>query len=453
LTCLALGLVVFALGHAAPSFAASAGITAAGTTLSYVAGPGEANNTTVSLSGTDLVITDSGAAGITDAGGCTVSAGPPPQAMCPAAGVTLIRVDLGDGDDTVAVNAQTPAFVLARGGGTDTVTCAGGGTAPADSGDQVTGCESDLPPETILYQAPPGKLNHAPQYTRDFALDSPDLDTIGFECQFAPATGFGPCEGITLPDGAYTLEARAIDEFGADPTPVSAAFEVDTTAPETAINGGPDPESDNSSPVISFIADGADAVGFECKLDDEDWRSCRPPASYSDLAVGTHTFSVRAIDDVGNADPTEATVTFRITSKPVHASGPPTGLIVVRPPASFVLIGGSTIRVSRKRIATVKLNCAGNRDCAGELTLTTAKRIRLARKRRGSRSLRRYVRLGGATFFIPAPRSLTIRIPLTKRAFRIVRKRKRIKTTITVSDKDRVGRSRISTREVYLRAR
>jgi hypothetical protein len=32
-----------------------------------------------------------------------------------------------------------------------------------------------------------------------------------------------------------------------------------------------------------------------------------------------------------------------------------------------------------------------------------------------------------------------------------VRKRKRIKVTITVTDKDRVGRTRISTRDVFLK--
>src|SRR4030095_3651950 len=100
------------------------------------------------------------------------------------------------------------------------------------------------------------------------------------------------------------------------------------------------------------------------------------------------------------------------------------------------LSGGSMIGGARKRVATVTLNCSGNRDCAGELTLTTAKRIKLSRKRR------RYVKLGAATFFVPARTPATIKIPLTKKAFRIVKKLKRIKTTIAVTDTDRVGRTR-----------
>ena len=126
--------------------------------------------------------------------------------------------------------------------------------------------------------------------------------------------------------------------------------------------------------------------------------------------------------------------------------GLPTGLIIVRPPASFVLIGGSTVKVARNRKASVTLNCSGNRDCAVELVLTTSKKIRVGRKRRGSRSRRRYVRLGAATFFVPAPRSLTVRIPLTKKAFRIVKKRKRIKVTVTVKPTRTASAGRASAR-------
>lgn len=450
LACLALCLAAFAFLNAAPSFAYGPGagvVTEADQTktLSYVAGPGEANNVTVGLSGTDYVITDSGVGSIADAGGCTVITGPPAQATCPASGVMLIRVDLGDGADTLAINDSTRALVLARDGVQDTITCAGTGTVAADDADQVNGCAANLPPDTVLVWGPPSRsADRTPEQGVDFALDSFDPDTLGFECSFDDA-GYGPCSGVTLTDGTHTLTARAVDEFGPGPTPVSRSFVVDTTGPDTVIDSGPPSTSDSNKATISFYSVGSDAAGFQCKLDGGDWQACTSPADYSGLTETHHTFSVHAIDDLGNAG-TDATVEFTVVRNPVAASGLPTGLIVIRPPASFVLIGGNTIKVSRKRIATVTLNCSGNRDCAGELTLTTAKRIKLARKRR------RYVKFGAATFFVPAPRSATIKIPLTKKAFRIVTKLKRIKTTIAVTDTDRVGRTRISTREVLLRA-
>jgi hypothetical protein len=440
LACLALCLGAFAFLNAAPSFAANAGLADSGATLSYVAASGELNNVTIAISGTDYVITDSGVASIADAGGCTVTAPPAPaQATCPAAGVTNIHVDLGDGADTLSINDSTAARVLARDGAQDTITCTGTGTVGADAADQVTGCTADLPPDTTFVPVPDRIASNAP----DFNVGS--SDATGIECRFDGTVS--PCTGTTLADGSHTFEAAASDAFGTDPTPVSQSFVVDTTGPDTVIDSGPPSTSDSNQATFSFFSIGADAAGFQCKLDGGDWQPCTSPSSYRGLTEAPHTFRVRAVDDLGNVDATEAVVEFTVLRNPVSASGLPTGLIIVRPPASFVLIGGNTVRVSRKRIATVTLNCSGNRDCAGELTLTTAKRIKLSRKRR------RYVRLGAATFFVPAPKSATIKIPLTKRAFRIVKKRKRIKTMITVTDKDRVGRTRISTREVFLKAR
>lgn len=436
---LVIGVVIMLAIAAAPASAASVGLTDSGATLTYVAGPGEINDLTVTLASGSYTVTDPGVATLTDSGGCTVAGN---QATCPEAGVTTIRIDPGDGDDRVAIGAPTPALVLARGGGLDTITCEPGDTVAADAGDPVTGCQADLPPETNISSGPSGRTSQNPPV---FGSDSPDPDVAGFECRF-DAAPFGPCTAASLAEGPHGFEVRAFDGFGPDPTPARRDFELDTTAPETAIDSGPPSETESSTATFSFLSPSQDAVAFQCRLDRLDWQPCTSPATYEGLRRGAHHFSVRTVDDVGNADPTGARVDFTVVAG-VGSSALPPGLIVTRPAASFVLIAGQTIKVSRKRVATVVLNCSGNRDCAGELTLVTAKRIKLSRKRR------RFVRLGAASFFIPAPRTLTIRIPLTKRAFRIVRKRKRLKTMVTVTDRDRVGRTRISTREVFLKAR
>jgi hypothetical protein len=485
---------VFALVHAASAsaYVVGAGLADGGTTLSYLAPPGEANNVTVDLVGTNYVLTDAGVATIADADGVDGCVASGNQATCPATtgtvSVATLRINVSDGDDQVVINAPTPSLVFGRdgndtltggpaadnfdgftgddtinvrGGGQDTVRCGDGNevqgdTAIVDVDDPNTGCEQvDLPPETMLDTGPSAKTADS---TPEFSFSSNEDPNVIYECNL-DGNGFGSCAapfapGTPLLEGAHTFEVRAVDAFGADATPAaSGTFEVDLTPPDTAIDSGPPPESDATSATISFVGIGSDVASYECKLDAEDWRTCAPPASYNDLAVGSHTFSVRAIDGAGNADQSEATVTFKVTSKPVQAAGRPTGLIIVRPPASFVLIGGTTVKVTRDRKASVTLNCSGNRDCAGQLALTTAKKIRVGKRRRGSRSRRRYVNLGSATFFIPAPRSLTVKIPLTKKAFRLVKKRKRIKITVTVTDKDRVGRTRISTRDVYLKPR
>jgi hypothetical protein len=445
LSCLVFGcMATLALLVPGSSLAYSPGVGLAdgGATLSYVAGPGEANNVTVDLAAGNYTVKDLGVAVIPDADGATGCAATGNQATCPAGTVTVIRVDLGDGTDAANVTATTPGVIVVRDGtGGDNVTCVAGQTVAADVGDTITGCPADLPPETLIVSGPSGKT---PDRTPQFIVDSPDVDASGFECRFDGAP-FGPCIPLALGDGPHTFEARALDDFGPDPTPASQAFVVDTTAPDTAIDSGPPSTTGSTSATISFLSLDPDAVAFECKLDGEDWRTCTSPAHYSGLAEGAHTFSVRAVDDVGNKDPTEATISFKVV--PGSSLPIPPRLILTRPPASFVLIAGRTITISRKRVATVSLNCSGNKDCAGDLSLVTSRRIRVSRKHR------RYVQLGATSFFIPAPHTLKVKVPITKKKFRIVRRHHRIKTMVTVTDRDRAGRTRISTREVFLRAR
>jgi hypothetical protein len=87
-----------------------------------------------------------------------------------------------------------------------------------------------------------------------------------------------------------------LDKVSLKPTP-------DTTPPQTTINFGPSSASTtyNGDPSFSFSSSEPNST-FECKLDSGSWVSCTSPKSYSGLANGEHTFSVRAIDRAGNAD-------------------------------------------------------------------------------------------------------------------------------------------------------
>ena len=82
----------------------------------YVAAPGEVNNLAVSLSGTDHVLTDSGAT--VDAGpGCSTSGN---TATCPASGIIGLTVSGGDGADSLTNNTSTPS-TLSGGDGNDSL--------------------------------------------------------------------------------------------------------------------------------------------------------------------------------------------------------------------------------------------------------------------------------------------------------------------------------------------
>lgn len=97
----------------------------------------------------------------------------------------------------------------------------------------------------------------------------------------------------------------------------------DTTPPDTTIVSGPSGTVAASSADFGFSSSEAGST-FECRLDPAaggTWASCTSPKSYTALAVGAHTFEVRAKDAALNTDQTPASRTWTI------ADSPPAGLL------------------------------------------------------------------------------------------------------------------------------
>jgi Bacterial Ig domain/Bacterial Ig-like domain/Chondroitinase B len=86
----------------------------------------------------------------------------------------------------------------------------------------------------------------------------------------------------------------------------------DTTPPNTTISSGPSGETTSTNASFSFSASEPGST-FACRLDASDFASCSSPKAYTGLAVGPHTFSVRATDAAGNVDGTPATAAWTIT--------------------------------------------------------------------------------------------------------------------------------------------
>ena len=80
----------------------------------YAAAPGEVNNLGVSLSGTDYVLTDSGAT-VGAGPGCSASGN---EATCAATGIIGLTVSGGDGADSLTNSTSTPS-TLSGGDGND----------------------------------------------------------------------------------------------------------------------------------------------------------------------------------------------------------------------------------------------------------------------------------------------------------------------------------------------
>jgi hypothetical protein len=93
---------------------------------------------------------------------------------------------------------------------------------------------------------------------------------------------------------------------------------VDTTPPDTTIGSGPSNPTTATTASFAFSSSEAGST-FECKLDAGSYGSCTTPKGYTGLAVGSHTFTVRAIDAASNVDATPATYAWTITAPSITA--------------------------------------------------------------------------------------------------------------------------------------
>ena len=185
-------------------------------------------------------------------------------------------------------------------------------------------------PHTVDATAPDTTIDSNPSNpstsgSASFGFSGTDAGTgvASFECKL-DAGSFAACTSpkayAGLSDGSHTFQVRAIDGAGtADPTPASFTWTIDTSAPDTTIDGNPPNPSGSSSASFSFSGTdaGSGVASFECKLDAGGFAACTSPKAYAGLSDGSHTFQVRAIDGIGTADPTPASFTWTIdTSAP-----------------------------------------------------------------------------------------------------------------------------------------
>jgi hypothetical protein len=94
----------------------------------------------------------------------------------------------------------------------------------------------------------------------------------------------------------------------------------DTEPPETTIVTGPTSLSASREARFSFTADEPGST-LACSLDGAAFSSCSSPATFSGLADGGHTFSVRGTDASGNTDPSPAIHSWTVDATAPSAPG------------------------------------------------------------------------------------------------------------------------------------
>jgi LPXTG-site transpeptidase (sortase) family protein len=141
----------------------------------------------------------------------------------------------------------------------------------------------------------------------------------------------GPTQTIPILAGSSALNTgsacTATDQrgYGRSGACDIGAFEYngvapDSTPPNTIIISHP--ASWSTSTSATFFFTGSDDITppvnltFQCRLDSGSWGNCSSPQGYASLALGSHTFDVRATDQLGNTDASPASFTWTISDIP-----------------------------------------------------------------------------------------------------------------------------------------
>ena len=254
---------------------------------------------------------------------------------------------LGDGEHTFRVRGVDQA-----------------GNIGPDSSPRVVFVDDDAP-DTAFAATPPDLGNSA---TVVHAFDSGEAAT--FECRLGTGD-WRPCTSPhttpDLADGTYAFAVRAVDLAGnVDQTPAVDDFRVDTAPPETSLESGPPVFTNSATPTFTYTSD--DGVRFECRLGGGDWVACSTPHTVAALADGEHTFQVRAGDAAGNVDPTPATSTFTVDTRPPQTT-------IVDGPHEFTNDPTPRFEIASDEVTGTTFICKiDDQDyaaCASPLTLAT----------------------------------------------------------------------------------
>jgi hypothetical protein len=204
---------------------------------------------------------------------------------------------------------------------------------------------------------------------------------LRFECNL-DGNGFAACASpktyTRLGEFTHTFKVRAIDAAGNTGPATTYKWGVDLTPPAApVIVTRPASPTTDTSATLTFRGGGAGAT-YQCRLDGSGFAACTTPRTYTGLASGAHSFSVRALDPAGNTSAAVSanwTVTVPITKFGLSGNVP-TSLypgasvpmnVSISNPFSFP-IKVTSISVQPKA-ATTK-NGQPNPSCDGTVNLT-----------------------------------------------------------------------------------
>jgi hypothetical protein len=129
------------------------------------------------------------------------------------------------------------------------------------------------------------------------------LDGSSFSNCISPKVYPGP-----IAYGSHTFRVRAVS---GSTTSAATLYTWSVVPPAPAITSQPSNPSTSTTATFTFTSTGT-GLSFQCSLDGVAFAACTSPKTYTALAVGSHTFRVRAVGNNVPSQPTE--YTWSITS-------------------------------------------------------------------------------------------------------------------------------------------
>lgn len=148
-----------------------------------------------------------------------------------------------------------------------------------------------------------------------FGYTSSDFSAT-FECS-VDDEAFAPCGTGSQPvgplgPGPHSFAVRSVDPRGnADTTPARRNFSVESDPPQTRITKAPRKRIGSRRAKFRFRSTEPGST-FECRIDRKRFKPCESPKKLRRVKPKRHRFQVRAIDAVGNVDPTAAKKRWRV---------------------------------------------------------------------------------------------------------------------------------------------
>lgn len=204
-----------------------------------------------------------------------------------------------------------------------------------------------------------------------FSLVAGAANPIGSVCPpgaetYAPAGDLGAFTGQSS-SGNWTLTVS--DLASADSGTLEGWSLQLADPPDTTITAGPPDASTSPGADFSFTSDVGGST-FECSLDGASFTGCSSPASFSGLGSGSHTFAVRAVDGVGNVDPSPATRSWTVSLPPqVVTVRQPRQLFATARLRAVPTRNGIRVRsltVNARRGARISIRCRPRRACPAQ---------------------------------------------------------------------------------------